>query len=317
MNLIFAGTPQFAVPALEALLRAGHRIRAVYTQPDRPAGRGRKLAASPVKQCAQTHGLEIRQPEKISGAEKILRADTPDAMIVIAYGLLLPPAVLAIPRHGCINVHASLLPRWRGAAPIPRAIEAGDMETGVSIMQMEAGLDTGPVLAEARTPIHATDTAQTLHDRLAQLGADTLVATLEHLARGAVTPQAQDAAGACYAKKMRKEESALDWAQPAMVLHRRIRALNPWPVASTVWRGKTLRLWEVGPLEAQHAAGAPGTILQADAAGIRVLTGNGALTVTRLQAEGGKILAAGDFLNGHKLAAGDRLGDAAQSTPSR
>ncbi len=194
MNLIFAGTPAFAVPALEALLRAGHTIRAVYTQPDRPAGRGRKLAASPVKQCAQTHGIEIRQPEKISGEEKILRADAPDAMIVIAYGLLLPPPILAIPRHGCINVHASLLPRWRGAAPIPRAIEAGDAETGVSIMQMEAGLDTGPVLAEARIPIHASDTAQTLHDRLAQLGADTLVATLERLARGAVTPQPQDTA---------------------------------------------------------------------------------------------------------------------------
>jgi methionyl-tRNA formyltransferase len=317
MNLIFAGTPQFAVPALEALLHAGHRIRAVYTQPDRPAGRGRKLAASPVKQCAQSHGIEIRQPEKISGEKTILHADTPDAMIVIAYGLLLPPPILAIPRHGCINVHASLLPRWRGAAPIPRALEAGDTETGVSIMQMEAGLDTGPVLAEARTTIHATDTAQTLHDRLAQLGAETLVATLERLVRGAVTPQPQDNAGASYAKKLRKEESLLDWAQPAMVLHRKIRALNPWPVASTVWRGKTLRLWEVGPLEVRSGPGAPGTIIQADTTGIRVQTGDGVLTVTRLQAEGGKILAAGDFLNGHKLAAGDRLGDEAKNSSSR
>jgi len=309
MNLIFAGTPDFAVPALEALLRAGHRIRAVYTQPDRPAGRGRKLAASPVKQCAQTHSIEVRQPEKISGEEKTLRADAPDAMIVIAYGLLLPPPILAIPLHGCINVHASLLPRWRGAAPIPRAIEAGDSETGVSIMQMEAGLDTGPVLAEAHTPIHATDTARTLHDRLAQLGAETLVATLERLARGGVTPQPQDNAGASYAKKLSKEEARLDWARPAAVLHRQIRAFNPWPVASIVWRGKTLRLWEAGPLEAHHAAGVPGTIVQADAAGIRVLTGDGILTLTRLQAEGGKILAAGEFLNGHKLTAGDRLGD--------
>jgi methionyl-tRNA formyltransferase len=317
MNLIFAGTPAFAVPALEALLRAGHHIRAVYTQPDRPAGRGRKLAASPVKQCAQTHGIEVRQPEKISGEEKILRADAPDAMIVIAYGLLLPPPILAIPRHGCINVHASLLPRWRGAAPIPRAIEAGDSETGVSIMQMEAGLDTGPVLAEVRTPIHATDTARTLHDRLALLGAETLVATLERLARGAVTPQPQDNAGACYAKKLNKEEARLDWTRPAIALHRKIRALNPWPVASTVWHGKTLRLWEAGPLEARHAAGVPGTIVQADATGIRVLTGDGVLTLTRLQAEGGKILAAGEFLNGHKLAAGDRLGDAAQNATNR
>ena len=317
MNLIFAGTPQFAVPALEALLRAGHTVRAVYTQPDRPAGRGRKLATSPVKQCAQTHGIEIRQPEKISGEEKILRDDAPEAMIVIAYGLLLPPAVLASPRHGCINVHASLLPRWRGPAPIPRAIEAGDTVTGVSIMQMEAGLDTGPVLAEARTPVHETDTAQTLHDRLAQLGAETLIATLERLARGAITPQSQDPSGACYARKLRKEESPLDWTQPAMVLHRKIRALNPWPVASTTWRGKTLRLWEVGPLEARRAAGAPGAIVQADTAGIRVQTGDGVLTLTRLQAEGGKILAAGDFLNGHKLKAGDRLGDEAENITNR
>ena len=317
MNLIFAGTPAFAVPALEALLRAGHHICALYTQPDRPAGRGRKLAASPVKQYAQTRGIEVRQPEKISGEEKILRADAPDAMIVIAYGLLLPPPILAIPRHGCINVHASLLPRWRGAAPIPRAIEAGDTETGISIMQMETGLDTGPVLAEARTPIHESDTAQTLHDRLALLGAETLVATLERLARGAVTPQPQDNTGAGYAKKLSKEEARLDWTRPAIALHSKIRALNPWPVASTTWRGKTLRLWEAGPLEARPAAGVPGTIVQADAAGIHVLTGDGVLTLTRLQAEGGKILAAGEFLNGHKLAAGDRLGNEAQDNPGR
>ncbi len=317
MNLIFAGTPQFAVPALEALLRAGHTVRAVYTQPDRPAGRGRKVTASPVKQCAEKHGIEIRQPEKISGEEKILRADAPEAMIVIAYGLLLPPAVLEIPRHGCINVHASLLPRWRGAAPIPRAIEAGDTVTGVSIMQMEAGLDTGPVLAEARTLIHDNDTAQTLHERLATLGADTLVVTLERLARDEMKPQSQNEALACYAKKLRKEESPLDWTQPAVALHRKIRALNPWPVASTSWRGKTLRLWEVGPLETRSATGAPGTIVQADAAGVRVQTGDGVLTLTRLQAEGGKILAAGDFLNGHKLAAGDRLGDDAKIPSSR
>ena len=317
MNLIFAGTPQFAVPSLEALLRAGHRIRAVYTQPDRPAGRGRKLAASPVKQCALTHGIEIRQPEKISGEEKILRDDAPEAMIVIAYGLLLPPSILAIPHRGCLNVHASLLPRWRGAAPIPRAIEAGDAESGISIMQMEAGLDTGPVLAEARTPILATDTAQTLHNRLAQLGAETLVATLERLSRGEITPQSQDNAAACYAKKLRKEESLLDWTRPAVELHRKIRALNPWPVASTTSRGKTLRLWEVGPLESRAHAGAPGTIVHADANGIRVQTGDGVLTVTRLQAEGGKILAAGDFLNGHKLAVGERLGDATQNTSGR
>jgi len=316
MNLIFAGTPAFAVPALEALLRAGHVIRAVYTQPDRPAGRGRKLTASAVKQCAEKHGLEIRQPEKIAGEEDRIRADAPEAMIVIAYGLLFPESILAIPRHGCINVHASLLPRWRGAAPIPRAIEAGEAETGVSIMQMDTGLDTGPVLAEARLPIHDNDTAQTLHDRLAPLGADTLVSTLERLARSEIRPQPQDASRACYAKKLRKEESALDWTQPAAVLHRKIRALVPWPVTNTTWRGKTLRLWETGPLVEKNTPGLPGTVVLADAAGVRVLTGEGVLTITRLQAEGGKILTAGDFLNGHPLAAGDRLGDEAHNDPA-
>jgi methionyl-tRNA formyltransferase len=316
MNLIFAGTPAFAVPSLEALLRAGHVIHAVYTQPDRPAGRGRKLKASAVKQCAEKHGIEIRQPEKIAGEEGRLRVDAPDAMIVIAYGLLLPEPILAIPRYGCINVHASLLPRWRGAAPIPRAIEAGDAVTGVSIMQMEVGLDTGPVLAEARLPIHDNDTAQTLHDRLAQLGADTLVSALECRARDEIKPQPQDASRACYAKKLRKEESALDWTQPAAVLHRKIRALVPWPVASTTWRGKTLRLWETGPLVQKNTPGMPGTVVQADARGVCVLTGEGVLTITRLQAEGGKILAADDFLNGHPLAAGDRMGDEARSNPA-
>jgi len=317
VNLVFAGTPAFAVPALESLRHAGHAIRAVYTQPDRPAGRGRKLSAGAVKQYAQSHGIEIRQPEKISGEEKRIRDDAPEAMIVIAYGLLLPPAVLAIPRHGCINVHASLLPRWRGAAPIPRAIEAGDSDTGVSIMRMEAGLDTGPVLAMARTPILETDTAQTLHDRLALLGAKTLVTTLDRLARGEVTAQPQDPSAASYAKKLRKEESLLDWTRPAVVLHRQIRAFNPWPVASTVWRGKLLRLWEAGPRQDQTAAGVPGTIVQADAGGVRIQTGDGVLSIVRLQVEGGKILAAGDFLNGHPLAAGDRLGDETQNAPAR
>ena len=205
-------------------------------------------------------------------------------------------------------MHASLLPRWRGAAPIPRAIEAGDEVTGVSIMQMEAGLDTGPVLAQARIPVQATDTAQTLHDRLAQLGADTLVATLEHLVRGGAKPQAQDEARACYARKLCKDESPLDWNLPAVVLDRKVRALDPWPVASTAWRGKTLRIWEAVPGVRNIASGVPGTIMQADNSGIQVLTGDGLLILKRLQSEGGKILAAGDFLNGHRLAAGERLG---------
>ncbi|MBI3545695.1 MAG: methionyl-tRNA formyltransferase, partial [Gammaproteobacteria bacterium] len=245
MNLVFAGTPAFAIPALAALLRAGHRVRAVYTQPDRPAGRGRKLSASPVKQFALEHGLEIQQPQKLTGEENKLREYAPQAIIVIAYGLLLPPSVLAIPDLGCINVHASLLPRWRGAAPIPRAIEAGDSMTGVSIMQMEAGLDTGPVWTQTQTPIHDNDNAQTLHDRLSALGAETLLTTLEQIIQGKLKPHTQNAAQACYAKKLRKDESALAWSQPAKLLHRKIRALNPWPVASTIWKGKTIRLWNV------------------------------------------------------------------------
>jgi methionyl-tRNA formyltransferase len=308
VNLVFAGTPVFAVPALDALLRAGHTIQAVYTQPDRPAGRGRKLSASPVKEFAQAHGLEIHQPLSLKEEAEALRALAPEAMIVIAYGLLLPPAVLAIPKYGCINVHASLLPRWRGAAPIPRAIEAGDAMTGICIMQMEAGLDTGPVVAKVETPITQTDNAQTLHDRLAPLGAQTLIATLDRLARGEIHPQPQNDAQACYAKKLRKDESPVDWARPAIELHRQIRALNPWPVASTTWNGKVVRLWEVGPFEPPVASHAPGSVVRADATGIRVATGDGILCLTRLQAEGGKILAAGDFLNGHRIAAGDRLG---------
>ena len=317
MNLVFAGTPVFAVPALEALLRAGHTVRAVYTQPDRPAGRGRKLSTSPVKEFAQTHGLEIRQPLSLKEETESLRALAPEAMIVIAYGLLLPPAVLAIPRYGCLNVHASLLPRWRGAAPIPRAIEAGDAITGVCIMQMEAGLDTGPVLARAETAIAETDNAQTLHDRLAPLGAETLITALEHLVRGDIRPQPQNDAQACYAKKLRKNESPIDWAQPAVALHRKIRALNPWPVASTLWNGKVVRLWEVGPLEPPVASHAPGGVVRTDASGIRVATGDGVLCLTRLQAEGGKVLAAGDFLNGHRMAPGDLLGGASAAMPAR
>jgi len=317
VNLVFAGTPVFAVPALDALLRAGHTVRVVYTQPDRPAGRGRKLTASPVKEFAQTHGLEIRQPLNLKEDIGPLQALAPEAMIVIAYGLILPPAVLAIPKYGCINVHASLLPRWRGAAPIPRAIEAGDTVTGVCIMQMEAGLDTGPVLTKAETVITETDNAQTLHDRLASLGAQTLVPTLEHLVHGGIRPQPQNEAQACYAKKLRKDESPVDWTKPAVALHRKIRALNPWPVASTTWNGKVVRLWEVGPFEPTETARAPGTVVRADASGIRVITGNGILCVTRLQAEGGKILAAGDFLNGHRITAGDRLGDNSASLSVR
>ncbi len=309
MNLVFAGTPQFAVPSLKALLAAGHHIRAVYTQPDRPAGRGRQLGVGAVKQLAVAHGLPVRQPPSLRDSVAELAALAPDAMIVIAYGLLLPAAVLAVPRLGCLNVHASLLPRWRGAAPIARAIEAGDTRTGVCIMQMDEGLDTGPVLARAELAIAETDTAASLHDRLAELGATTLVTTLERLARGAIEAEPQDAAGACYARKLRKEEALIDWQQPARVLHCKIRAFNPWPVAHTTFRGRRLRLWEVAPLAtAPQPPAAAGTIVRADAAGVVVAAADGAVTVTRLQLEGGKVLTAADFVNGQRVTAGERLG---------
>jgi methionyl-tRNA formyltransferase len=308
MNLVFAGTPEFAVPALEALLQAGHRVVGVYTQPDRPAGRGRKLAASAVKECALRHGLPVHQPSKLREADAELRAYAPEAMIVIAYGQLLVPSILAIPPHGCINVHASLLPRWRGAAPIARAIEAGDLVTGVATMRMEAGLDTGPIFDVTETPIHDSDTAKTLHDRLAVLGAQTLLRTLERLARREAVAQPQPEGGTCYAGKLKKEEAALDWSTPARTLHCKIRAFNPYPVASTSFRGKALRVWAVAPAIEPARAVTPGTIVAADKTGVRVQAGDGVLVLTQLQAEGGKALPAADFVNGSRVQAGERLG---------
>ena len=309
MRLVYAGTPAFAVPTLDALRRAGHTIAAVYTQPDRPAGRGRRDTASAVKEYALTHGLTLYQPSTLRTEAERLGAVNADVMIVVAYGLLLPAAILAIPRLGCINVHASLLPRWRGAAPIARAIEAGDADTGITIMQMEQGLDTGPMLAQARVPIEATDTAASLRDRLATLGAEQLVATLAILERGRVEPQAQDNARACYAPKLDKHEAAIEWQLPAVVLHRKIRAFNPWPVATTLWHGEILRLWDVGPLAADDSEpAAPGTVVRADASGIAIATGAGVLRVTRLQAPGAKAMSAAEFVNGRRLSTGDRFG---------
>jgi len=309
MNLIFAGTPEFAAPTLRALLDAGHRLLAVYTQPDRPAGRGRKLAQSPVKQLALEQGLPIRQPTtlKTDSETEALRELAPDAMIVVAYGLLLPKAMLTIPKFGCINVHASLLPRWRGAAPIQRAIEAGDAVTGVTIMQLEEGLDTGPMLAQAQTAIAETDTAATLHDRLGKLGAVLLVETLARLEQGAIQATPQNHALASYAAKLRKDEAQIDWQTDAAVLARRVRAFNPWPVAHTTLAGQTVRIWMAGS-EPGGGTAAPGTIVSADASGIRVRCGQGVLRITQLQAEGGKPLAAREFLNGRALPAGTRFG---------
>jgi methionyl-tRNA formyltransferase len=310
MNLVFAGTPEFAVPALKALLDAGHTLLAVYTQPDRPAGRGRKLGMSAVKEFALAHGLRVHQPPTLKSEDEAatLRALQPDALIVIAYGLILPKSILSIPRYGCINVHASLLPRWRGAAPIQRAIEAGDARTGVTIMQMDEGLDTGAMLAMAETPIGADDNAATLHDRLAELGGRLLVETLAQLARGHLAAQAQDPAHASYAAKLRKEEARLDWNADAGLLARRVRAFNPWPVAHTTLDGQTLRLWHASAEDGAPPEQPPGTVLSADADGIRVQCATGTLRITRLQPEGGKVLDVRAFLNGRPLPAGARLG---------
>lgn len=314
MKLVFAGTPAFAVPSLKALLGAGHEITAVYTQPDRPAGRGRQLTASPVKQFAAASGLTVLQPPTLAGADDSIASLRPEAMIVVAYGLIVPRTILSVPQRGCINVHASLLPRWRGAAPIARAIEAGDTQTGVCIMQMDAGLDTGAIYACRETAIGKTEMAAVLEPRLAELGATLLVETLGRIGAHDLKPVAQAATGATYARKLRKDEAQVDWKRPATELHCKIRALNPWPVAQTRWQGRALRLWEVAPITAMHGQHEiPGTVLAAGNDGLTVQTGDGCVTITRLQVEGGRPLPAQEFLNGCRISAGDRLGDAGAS----
>jgi methionyl-tRNA formyltransferase len=290
------------VPALEALLRSSHRIAAVYTQPDRPAGRGQQVAASAVKQCATRHGVPVEQPATLKDPAAVERLQqwSADLMIVAAYGLLLPQSVLDTPRLGCINIHASLLPRWRGAAPIQRAIQLGDTESGVTIMQMEAGLDTGPMLLARPTPIAPRETAATLHDRLAALGAQALLDALDEIVRGTAMPQAQPAAGVTYAAKIRKEEAAISWLRPAVEIDRQIRAFNPWPIAQTQWHGQQLRVWDAEPIESP-ATSSPGQVLATSAAGIDVGTGSGVLRLTRVQAAGRKAMSAAEFLNAHRL----------------
>jgi methionyl-tRNA formyltransferase len=305
LRAVFAGTPEFGLPCLEALA-ARAEVLAVYTQPDRPAGRGRGLAESPVKQRARALGLAVRQPASLRDAaeQEALRALAPDLLVVVAYGLILPQAVLDIPRHGCWNVHASLLPRWRGAAPIQRALEAGDAETGVDLMQMEKGLDTGPVLLRRRTPIGDGDTGGSLHDRLSRLGGEVLAEGLERLARGEpLPPMPQPAEGVTYARKLEKAEARLDFTQPALVLWRKVRAFQPWPVAECELAGERLRVHAAVPLdEAAVAAlgGAerpPGSLLSADREGLVLRCGEGALRLTTVQREGGRPMAAADYLN--------------------
>ncbi|EJE49217.1 methionyl-tRNA formyltransferase [Acidovorax sp. CF316] len=309
MNVIFAGTPEFARVALERLLKAGFTVPLVLTQPDRPAGRGMKLQASPVKQCALDHGIAVVQPrslrldgkypEDAAAAREALLAARADAMVVAAYGLILPQWVLDLPRLGCLNIHASLLPRWRGAAPIHRAIEAGDAETGVTIMQMDAGLDTGDMLLTERTAITTSDTTATLHDRLADLGGRMVVEALELAACGGLAPVVQPAEGVTYAHKIEKAESAIDWSQPAQAIGQRIRAFDPFPGASTRLGEETIKLWAGLPEAGDAPAGAvPGQVLVADGAGVTVACGTGRLRLTTLQRAGGKRLAAADFLRG-------------------
>ena len=300
LRLVFAGTPDFAVPHLAACRRAGVDVVAVYTQPDRPAGRGRALAGSPIKKAALAAGLAVEQPENFRSAAAVdaLRAYAPDLLVVVAYGLILPKRVLAIPRHGCWNVHASLLPRWRGAAPIQRALLAGDGETGVCLMQMEAGLDTGPVLLREALPIRADDTGGSLHDRLAELGARVLARGLDRLVRGEALPATpQPDTGVSYAHKLDKAEARLDWQRPAAELERRVRAFDPWPVAEAALDAEVLRVWRALALPGAAAAAPPGAIVAAGRDGIDVACGDGVLRLIEVQRAGGRRMPAADYLN--------------------
>lgn len=318
MKLIFAGTPDFARVALEHLLAAGFQVPLVLTQPDRPAGRGMKLQASPVKLLALERGIAVAQPRGLrldgrypddaSMARDALMAMRADVMVVAAYGLILPRWVLDAPRLGCLNIHASLLPRWRGAAPIHRAIEAGDTQTGVTIMQMDEGLDTGAMLLRETLAIQSDDTTGRLHDRLAVLGGRLIVEALEAAACGGLHPEPQPAAGVCYAHKIEKAEATIDWSLPAQVIERRLRAFNPFPGATTDAGGESIKVWAAQRVD---GSGVPGTVLDVADTGVTVACGEQALRLTSLQRAGGKRLPVADFLRGFALIRGQRLGSAA------
>jgi methionyl-tRNA formyltransferase len=320
LRIAFAGTPDFALPPLRALLASPHRVVGVLTQPDRPKGRGRELAASPIKLAALASGLPVSQPQTLK--TPIGRADLlewrPDVLVVVAYGLILPQAVLVLPRLGCVNIHASLLPRWRGAAPIQRALLAGDSKTGVSIMLMDVGLDTGPVLLERPAPITPDDTGGSLHDRLADLGATTLMEALDGFVQGDIKPRAQPAEGATYAAKIDKAEALIDWRRSAWDIERQVRAFNPWPVAETRLEGEQLRIHEARAASSESAAMAsvsgrdprasePGQIVGLAHEALLVACGQGILAVTRLQRPGRRPIVARDFANSVDLP-GRRLG---------
>ena len=311
LRLLFAGTPDFAAIHLRGLIESEHQLIGVYCQPDRPSGRGKKLRAGPVKALALEAGLPVYQPDSLKDeeAQRQLAELRPDALIVVAYGLILPQAVLDIPRYGCLNVHASLLPRWRGAAPIQRAIESGDHSTGITIMRMDAGLDTGDMLATARCQIGARTTAASLHDDLAELGTPLLLEVLEDLPGNLERAREQDDNLACYAAKISKQEARIDWSQDATVLDRTIRAFNPFPGCYSTLSGERVKIWQAQPVGETAGSGTPGTIVRADREGILVNCGHGQLNVERLQLPGGKALATEQVLNaGHdKFTPGERF----------
>jgi len=308
LRIVYAGTPKFAVPALQSLLAFGHQVVAVYTQPDRPAGRGRLLTASPVKQCALQHAVPVEQPLNFRSAETVQRLQQlkADVMVVAAYGLILPQAVLDTARLGCINIHASLLPRWRGAAPIQRAILAGDRVTGITLMRMEAGLDTGPMVQTSSIEIGEHETAAQLHDRLAALSAPMLLQLLSDLPSALRNAVAQPDSGATYAKKIVKEEAQIDWRKSAAEIDCQVRAFNPWPMAETVWNNKQLRVWQANVLNANTST-APGTVVHADNTGIQVTCGDQRLNITQLQLAGRNVMQAAEFIKAHAMP-GQHLG---------
>ncbi len=311
MKLIFAGTPDFAAHHLQVLVNAGHSVVAAYTQPDRPAGRGKRPQASPVKKLALEHGIPVEQPLNFRSDEALqaLAAYQADLMVVVAYGIILPQSVLDTPRLGCINVHASVLPRWRGAAPIQRAIEAGDEKSGVTIMQMDAGLDTGDMLHISRLSLDAEETAASLHDRLADIGGPALLSTIEQLEQGTAKPQIQDDEQACYAHKISKQEARIDWALSADIVDRKIRAFTPFPGAYTELKGQRIKLHRTRPLSKTHNA-EPGMVLAVDNDGIDIACGeHSCLNIEKLQWPGSRAMSVSDLLNGHpdRIRAGDQL----------
>jgi methionyl-tRNA formyltransferase len=310
LRVAFAGTPQFALPALATLASSSHQLVGVLTQPDRPSGRGRRTSPGPVKLAARSYGLPVAQPSSLGTAEGLapLRAWCPEVLVVAAYGLILPPAVLELPRFGCINIHASLLPRWRGAAPIARAILAGDSQTGVTIMKMDAGLDTGPILLQRPVPIDRSTTTRRLQETLGTVGASALIEALEQIAHSTARPRPQPVEGVAYASKVEKAEAVIDWASSALDIERRVRAFDPWPVAETRWAGEPLRILAAHELMNATGAAAAGTILAARRDAIVVACGEGSLAITELQRAGRRRLTAAQFVSSGQISEGQRLG---------